>query len=329
MGDSMFIRLGMRGGRISLAVLLVVASSQAAATFSISACDEGACGVAVATNNLAVGATVPYARAGVGAIATQFETNPDYGPRGLALLASGHSPQRALATVLAQDGNFEGTGTEFRQVALVAPRGVPAIFTGREALSSRWAGGLTGTNYAVIGNGLVGDNVLTAMEKAFRQSTDAPLAMRLLLALEAGQGAGGQSTGAMSAAILVRTRTGGFADTDLRVDAARDPTRELRRLFDLGRAHTAMLHAERAARAGRTQEAHDRLAEALQLGSSWDRILRRAARLSMNLHEPERARCILERFTTLNRKWGEIELNDELYEPLKNASSSKTGTGRQ
>lgn len=150
----MFIRLGMRGGRISLAVLLVVASSQAAATFSISACDEDACGVAVATNNLAVGATVPHARAGVGAIATQFETNPDYGPRGLALLASGHSPRRALATVLAQDGNFEGTGTEFRQVALVAPRGVPAIFTGREALSSRWAGGLTGTNYAVIGNGL-------------------------------------------------------------------------------------------------------------------------------------------------------------------------------
>ncbi len=167
------------------------------------------------------------------------------------------------------------------------------------------------------------------MEKAFRQSTGTPLAMRLLLALEAGQDAAGQATGSMSAALVVRTRAGGFADTDLRVDAAREPTRELRRLFDLGRAHTAMLQAERAARAGRTQEAHDRLAEALQLGSSWDRILRRAARLSMNLREPDRAACFLEQFTKLNKAWGEIELEDELYEPLKNTSPSATGTGKQ
>lgn len=315
--------------KVLLAILSLVVSSQAAATFSISACDDDACGVAVTTNNLAVGATVPYAKAGVGAIATQFETNPGYGPRGLALLASGHTPERALASILAKDGNFEGTNTEYRQVAVVAARGVPAIFTGREALSSRWAGGLTGTNYAIIGNGLVSDNVLTAMEKAFKQSTGAPLAMRLLLALEAGQDAGGQSTGSMSAALLVRTRAGGFVDTDLRVDAAHEPTRELRRLFDLARAHTVMLQAERAARAGRTQEAHDRLAEALQLGSSWDRILRRAARLSMNLHEPELANGFLEQFTKLNKRWGEIELEDDLYEPLKNTSSSETGTGRQ
>ena len=325
----MSIPRAMKGGRISLGVLFLAVCSQAAATFSISACDEDACGVAVATNNLAVGATVPHARAGVGAIATQFETNPDYGPRALGLLASGYSPQRALAAVLAADGNFEGTSTAFRQVAVVAPPGAPAVFTGREALSSRWAGGLTGTNYAVIGNGLVGENVLTAMEKSFRQSTGAPLAMRLLSALEAGQGAGGQATGSMSAALLVRTRAGGFADIDLRVDAALEPIPELRRLFDLGRAHAAMLQAERAARAGHRQEALDRLAEALQLGSSWDRILRRAARLSMTLDETERAIGFLEQFATLNKKWSEIELEDELYEPLKNASSSGTGTGKQ
>ena len=144
----------------------------------------------------------------------------------------------------------------------------------------------------------------------------APLAMRLMLALEAGQAAGGQTTGSMSAALLVRTKAGGFADIDLRVDAAREPTRELRRLFDLGRAHTAMLRAERAARDGRAQEAHDRLAEALQLGAAWDRILRRAARLEMSLHEPGRAACLLARFTKLNRTWGEIEIEDEIYEPL-------------
>ena len=300
-----------------LALVCLVASTQAAATFSIAACDEEACGVAVATNNLAVGATVPYARAGVGAVATQFETNPNYGPRGLALLGSGNTPERTLATILAKDGNFEGTSTEFRQVAVVAARGAPAVFTGRQALASPWAGGLIGTNYAIIGNGLVSENVLTAMEKAFRQSTCAPLAMRLLLALEAGQGAGGQSTGSMSAALLVRTNAGGFADLDLRVDAAREPTRELRRLFDLGRSHSAMLQAERAARDDRAQEAHDRLAEALQLGASWDRILRRAARLEMSLHEPDRAACFLAQFAKLNESWGEVEIKDEIYEPLR------------
>lgn len=305
-----------------LAVVCLGGSTQAAATFSISACDDDACGVAVATNNVAVGATVPYARAGVGAIATQFETNPNYGPRGLELLGSGNTPERTLATMLAKDGNFEGTGTEFRQVAVVAPHGVPAIFTGREALASRWAGGLTGTNYAIIGNGLVSENVLVAMEKAFRQSTGAPLAMRLMLALEAGQAAGGQTTGSMSAALLVRTNAGGFADTDLRVDAAREPTSELRRLFDLGRAHAAMLQAERAGRDGRLQEAHERLDEALRLGPSWDRILRRAARLEMSLHEPDRAACFLAQFTQLNERWGEIENEDEIYEPLNRLRNS-------
>jgi len=310
-----------------LAVLCLVISVQAAATFSISACDEDACGVAVATNNLAVGATVPYAEAGVGAVATQFETNPNYGPRGLALLGSGNTPERALATILSKDGNFEGTGTGFRQVAVVAPHSAPAIFTGREALASRWAGGLTGSNYAIIGNGLVSENVLAAMEKAFKQSTGAPLAMRLMVALEAGQAAGGQFTGAMSAALLVRTNAGGFADTDLRVDAAREPTRELRRLLDLGRAHTAMLQAERAARDGRPREAHDRLAEALQLGSSWDRILRRAARLAMSLHEPDRAACLLVQFKKLNKAWGEIEIEDEMYESLRQSTSPKDCRG--
>ena len=313
----MFIRDAMGLTRVSLVVVSLLASSPAAATFSIAACDDDACGVAVATNNLAVGATVPYARAGVGAIATQFETNLNYGPNGLALLASGQTPQRALATLLAKDGNLEGTGTEFRQVAVVAPRGVAAVFTGREALSSRWAGGRVGAHYAIVGNGLVGENVLTAMEQAFRRSTGAPLATRLMAALEAGEGAGGQTTGSMSAALLVRTLAGGFADTDLRVDAAREPTRELRRLFDLGRAHTTMLQAERAARDGHVQEAHNRLDEALQLGSSWDRIVRRAARLSMSLNEPDRAACYLAQFRKLNNTWADVESRDETYEPLQ------------
>jgi uncharacterized Ntn-hydrolase superfamily protein len=194
----------MKAATTVIAVFALAVSSQAAATFSISACNaDGTCGAAVATNNLAVGATVVYAKAGVGAIATQFETNPNYGPRGLALLAAGSTPQRTLATLLEEDGGFEGLGTAFRQVAVVSPRGVPAHFTGREASASRWAGGRAGGSYVIIGNGLVSETVIAAMEQAFNRSPGAPLAERLVDALEAGQAAGGQATGSMSAAVLV------------------------------------------------------------------------------------------------------------------------------
>jgi uncharacterized Ntn-hydrolase superfamily protein len=299
------------------ATLALAIAPPAAATFSISACDDDSCGVAVATNNLAVGATVIYAKAGVGAIATQFETNPNYGPRGLALLSAGATPERALATVLAEDGRFDGLGTEFRQAAIVAPRGMAATFSGREVLASRWAGERTGAQYGIVGNGLSGERVLIAMEDAFKTSRGESLALRLMLALEAGQAAGGQSTGSMSAALLVRTTAGGFADTDLRVDAAREPTRELRRLFDLTRAHAAMLQAERAVREGRAREATGQLDEALRLGGSWDRIVRRAARLSMTLHEPKRVLAFLGQLRKLNERWAKIEIGDPVYESLR------------
>src|SRR5580698_8505931 len=93
----------------------------ASATYSIVACDAKTreCGVAVQTNNLAVGASVPYAQAGVGAVASQFETNPNYGPRGLELMARGMSPAEVMKKILAEDGNFDGEGIETRQVGIV------------------------------------------------------------------------------------------------------------------------------------------------------------------------------------------------------------------
>ena len=102
----------------TLAAVLLLHASPARATFSIAACDtQGNCGVAVATHNLAVGGSgVAWAQAGVGAVASQFETNPGYGPRGLALMAAGRSPQQAVDQVLAEDGNFDGTTTAERQV---------------------------------------------------------------------------------------------------------------------------------------------------------------------------------------------------------------------
>jgi uncharacterized Ntn-hydrolase superfamily protein len=298
---------------VVLAVLGMAMSLQASATFSISACDSsGACGVAVATNNLAVGASVPYAQARVGAIASQFDTNPEYGPRALALLAERATAAQALKQVLAADGNFEGQGTEYRQVAIVKFAGDTAIHNGEQARAAAWSGGLESPGVVTIGNGLAGEHVLVAMQRTFG-STSGALPGRLLAALEAGQRAGGQTIGAMSAALLVRTPAGGFADTDLRVDASRTPVRELRRLYDFTRAHQVMLRAEAAARDGRKSEASSAITEAVRLGGEWDRILRRAARLSMQLGEPERAREYLARFRAVNPSWAQIEQRDEIY----------------
>jgi uncharacterized Ntn-hydrolase superfamily protein len=302
---------------VVFAILALAISPLAGATFSISACDaDGACGVAVATNNLAVGATVPYARARTGAIATQFETNPLYGAKGLELLARGESPGRALATLLAHDENFEGLGTEYRQVALVSAVGDTAVHNGQQARKAGWSGARQGPGFVVLGNGLAGARVLEAMERAFGATTG-ELAGRLLAALEAGQAAGGQKIGGMSAALLVKTASGGFADTDLRVDAAPEPIRQLRRLFDLRRAHAIMLRAEAAANAGRKVQALSEMTNALVLGGEWDRIVRRAVRIAIQSGDLERARQLMARFQQLNPVWADVESKDPFYAPVR------------
>jgi uncharacterized Ntn-hydrolase superfamily protein len=298
----------------------LLSSGQAHATYSISACDEtGACGVAVATHNLAVGANVAYADAKVGALATQFETNPNYGPRGLSLLAGGRGPEEVLAALLAGDGDFEGQAIAFRQVAIVDASGRSTTYTGAEVNMAVWAGGRRGRGYAIIGNGLAHEAVVQAMERAFLSTTGA-LPERLLAALEAGQAAGGQSIGAMSAAVLVRTPEGPFQDVDLRVDASPDPIGDLRRLLDLRRAHEAMLRAERVVRAGRVGEARAAIDDALRLGRSWDRIRRRAARLYASLGDPAGALDQLAAFAELNPRWARSEVLDPLYDSIRDSA---------
>jgi hypothetical protein len=201
-------------------------------------------------------------------------------------------------------------------VAVVAPVGTAAVHSGKQVLASHWAGSRSGATYAIAGNGLVGESVLLAMEEAF-QRVQGDLPARLLAALEAAEAAGGQTTGAMSAALLVRTRAGGFADTDLRVDAAATPVAELRRLFGLRQAHGAMLAAESAARAGRSLEATRLIEEALRLGNSWDRIWRRAARTAMSIREPAAALGYLRGFRARNAAWWRLEIEDDLYSPLR------------
>lgn len=317
--------------RLVLLFVAMALSPLAHATFSITACDsDGSCGVVVATNNLAVGSSVIYAKAKVGALATQFETNPAYGPEGLALLATGLSPEDAMAKLLSTDGNFDGTTIAFRQVGLVASDGRSAAYTGDEVMNSPWAGSLHGDGYSIQGNGLTSGQVVIAM-KAALLSHDGPLAERLMASLEAGQQAGGQATGRFSAALLVRTPEGAWQDIDLRVDGSPDPIKDLHRLMDQYYAHQAIIKAERLAGRGRIAEAKLSLAEALHRSWNWDRIWRRAARLAMQLGDEEAALDYLGVFATANPAWAKEELKDPIYRPLRGNTLfetwSKTGAG--
>jgi uncharacterized Ntn-hydrolase superfamily protein len=201
-------------------------------TFSIVAGDGTAWGVAVASKFLAVGAAVPAARSGVGAIATQSYANLAYRPLGLAHLEMGASAQQALDGLTAADDRREQ-----RQAGIVDARGGSATFTG--SACHAWAGGVTGDGYAIQGNILTGPEVVAAMEDVWQNTAaDAPLSRRLLAALVAGDRAGGDRRGRQSAALLVVTAGGGYGGgsdvlVDLRVDDHPQPVPELERLLDL------------------------------------------------------------------------------------------------
>ena len=201
-------------------------------TFSIVATDGTAWGVAVASKFLAVGAAVPAAAAGVGAVATQSYANLAYRPDGLALLRDGKSAQETLDTLTQADHSREQ-----RQAGIVDRSGGAATYTGGKC--HEWAGGRTGPSYAIQGNILTGADVVEAMEAAWLATEAAqPLARRLLAALAAGDAAGGDSRGRQSAAVLVASNDGGYAGStdvlvDLRVDDSPAPIPELERLLDL------------------------------------------------------------------------------------------------
>ena len=201
-------------------------------TFSIVAYDPQAreWGIGVQSKFLAVGAVVPWAQAGVGAVATQSYANTSFGPDGLALMAQGLDAQEALGRLTAQD-----EGRARRQVGMVDAQGRPATFTGDECHA--WAGGLTGTHYAVQGNILVSGATVEAMAHAFEE-TPGELADRLVSALAAGQLAGGDRRGQQSAAVLVVRAEGGYGGyndryLDLRVDDDPAPIERLKALVDL------------------------------------------------------------------------------------------------
>jgi uncharacterized Ntn-hydrolase superfamily protein len=199
-------------------------------TFSIVAYDfkNGDLGVAVESKFPAVGAVVPWARAKVGAVATQASVNVTYGPKGLELLEKGLTAQETLRELMGDDAQ-----REVRQAAIVDANGQVAAHTGEKCME--WAGHVAGRGFSCQGNILVGSKVVESMARAYEQ-TEGDLVDRLIAALSAGQAAGGDRRGQQSAAILVVREKGGyegFTDryVDLRVDEHPRPIQELKRVL--------------------------------------------------------------------------------------------------
>ncbi|GIV07300.1 MAG: hypothetical protein KatS3mg017_0502 [Fimbriimonadales bacterium] len=293
------------------------ARDQGLGTFSIVGADPrtGEVGVAVASKFLAVGSVVPFAQAGVGAIATQSYANTTYGPRGLELLRQKLEPKVVLRRLTQSDPQRER-----RQVGIVDAQGRSATFTGKGCI--RWAGGIAGKNFAAQGNILTGEAVVQAMAEAF-QKTDGELALKLMAALEAGEQAGGDSRGKQSAAILVARKNGGYGGfddryIDLRVDDHPEPIQELRRLL------TMQLRFRRQERAFRLYDRKQYQAAARAFAD----IIRDAPN-DANAHynyacilalagSPKAALRHLKHALELDRALVRIALNDPDLNPLRN-----------
>ncbi len=244
----------------SIAALALAVPRPAAArdpfahTYSIVARDPatGQLGVAVQSHWFQVGPIVPWAKPGVGAIATQSFVKVDYGPEGLRLLAEGKAPEEALESLLAADAQ-----KDVRQVAMIDAQGRVAAWTGPKCIAA--AGHQTGANYSVQANLMDKATVWPAMARAFEQS-QGDLAERMLAALEAAEAEGGDIRGKQSAAlIVVRAQSTGksWEDrvVDLRVDDHAAPLVELRRLLGLARAYEAMNSGDEAVAQGKIADA--------------------------------------------------------------------------
>ena len=225
-------------------------------TYSIVAADAeaGEVGVAVQSKYFCVGRVVPWARAGVGAVATQAQAVAAFGPEALRELEAGTSPADVLERLLAED-----EGRASRQLGIVTAAGEAAAWTGESC--NEWAGHVVGEGFAAQGNILAGPAVVEEMARAFRD-TRGPLAERLVGALEAAQAAGGDKRGQQSSALIVeRVRPaednhGIDRVVDLRVEDHDQPVVELRRLLEIHTRWDFMERAYRSYAAGDRQAAN-------------------------------------------------------------------------
>ena len=224
-------------------------SEQLVHTYSIVARDSvtGEMGVAVQSHWFSVGSLVAWGEAGVGVVATQSFINPSFGPRGLALLKQGLTPEQVVKFLTDAD-----EGRDVRQLAILDAKGRVAAYTGKNCIPE--AGHIVGKNFSVQANLMLKNTVWKAMADAF-ENTKAPLAERMIAALEAAQNEGGDIRGKQSAAILVvkGKSTGKVWEDrliDLRVEDHLEPVKELKRLLKVHRAYEHMNNGDLAVETG-------------------------------------------------------------------------------
>jgi uncharacterized Ntn-hydrolase superfamily protein len=269
----------------------------------------------VQSRYFSVGSVVPWARAGVGAVATQAAGVAVYGERALEELARGAAPAEALERVLADDA-----GRETRQLGVVTADGRSAAFTGTACLD--WAGHRTGPGFAVQGNILAGEAVVDEMVRAY-EKTVGPLVERLVAALEAGQAAGGDKRGQQSAAVVVErvgarseSREGVDRVCDLRVEDHREPIVELRRLLVIWTAWEALRRANTLAEQG------DHAGAALALRTELERsenamLLYNLACYESLAGEAGGAVAHLRRSIALDPSYRELAAQDTDFDPIR------------
>ncbi len=196
-------------------------------TYSIVARDPktGHLGISVASRFFAVGANVPWIETDAGAIASQAFLNPTYGKRALTMLREGKAPQVIVSTLSQSDDNASQ-----RQFHLISAKGENAAFTGENCID--WAGHLVADGVSVAGNMLVGAQVIGETLKAYKAAIDKPFVERLLLAMQAGEDAGGDKRGKQSASLIV-FKGQDYPWLDIRADDHADPLEELRRLYEV------------------------------------------------------------------------------------------------
>lgn len=240
-------------------------SDPLAHTYSIVARDAktGEMAVAVQSHWFSVGTGVSWGEAGVGVVATQSFTNKSFGLRGLALLKEGKSPQEALDILLSDD-----EGREFRQVAILDAQGRVATHTGKSCIDE--AGHTNGENFSVQANMMLNDKVVPAMEKAWKENDNLPLAERMVEVLKAAQGEKGDIRGKQSAALLIVAAEASDEPwndrlLDLRIDDHQNPVQELERLLTVFRAYEHMNQGDVYVEKGEMKQAMEEYNKAMEM----------------------------------------------------------------
>jgi len=275
-------------------------------TYSIVARDAktGEMAVAVQSHWFSVGTGVSWGEAGVGVVATQSFTNRSFGLRGLDLLKEGKSPQEALNILLSDD-----EGKDFRQVAVLDKLGRVATHTGKSCID--FAGHANGENFSVQANMMLNDKVVPAMEKAWKENNELPLAERMVAVLQAAQNAGGDIRGKQSAALMVfaaEASTEPWNDKliDLRVDDSENPIKEIDRLLKVFRAYEHMNQGDLYVEKNEMKSAMDEYNAAMKMFPENLEMQYWTAITLANDKQMERASAMLQNIYEKDSNWREL-----------------------